>query len=217
MRFPRWAYVGSAVVWGVTVLATAAVYARLPDPMVTHWGPGGAADGFLPRGWGAWLLPGMMAALGVLYWGLVPALEPWRANLQRFVRAYAAVGVGLLLFLALLQGWVLAWNLGWRGDIRRFLGLAFAGLNAGLAWALPQARPNWFFGLRTPWTLSSPRVWHEVHRGTAGVFGLAAGLSLGAVVWPPLLMVAVAWMVVGSWGLVAYSWWLYRRYAAAEP
>ena len=213
MRFPRWAYVSTVLLVALTWMMTGAVYARLPDPMAVHWGPAGAADGFAPRIWGAWFGPALLTALAVLLLGLVPLLEPWQHNLRRFRGAYAGVALGLLLFIALVQGWVLAWNLGWRGDVRRFLALLFVFLNAGVAWALPRARPNWFFGIRTPWTLSSPRVWHETHRAGAVVFGLAAVLSLVAVVWPSALLAMVAWLLLGNVGLTVYAALRYRRLA----
>ncbi|WP_243123893.1 SdpI family protein [Thermaerobacter sp. FW80] len=31
-----------------------------------------------------------------------------------------------------------------------------------------QVRPNFFFGIRTPWTLSSEAVWRKTHRAGAG-------------------------------------------------
>ncbi len=214
MRFPRWAYATSAALVLGTALVTAWVYPRLPAVMATHWGPGGQADDFMARAWGAWLMPVLMGVLAVLFFGLIPLLEPWRHNLARFRREYAVFGVGLLAFLAGMQGWVLAWNLGWQGDIRRFLALFLAALNGLLAWVLPRARPNCFFGVRTPWTLSSPRVWHETHRLAGRVFALAAAASLVAVLWPLFLWVGVALMVLGSLAVSAYSWWLYRRFAA---
>jgi len=217
MRFPRWAYgISAALVAGVT-MATAWFYPRLPARMAIHWGPGGQADGFAPRAQAVWWMPVLMAFLAGLLFGLAPFLEPWRHNLKRFRREYAAFGVGLLAFLAGMQGWVLAWNLGWHGDIRRFLALPLAALNGLLAWVLPRARPNWFFGVRTPWTLSSPRVWQETHHLAGRLFALAAGVSLVAVMWPALLWVAVAFMILGGLGGSVYSWRLYRRYEATRP
>ncbi len=213
MRLPRWAYVGGVLVVALTWVVTGVVYTRLPDPLAVHWGLAGAADGFAPRNWGAWLLPAVLTVLAGLLLGLAPLLEPWPHNLRRFRGAYAGVALGVLVLLALVQGWMLAWNLGWRGDVRRFLAVLFVFLNAGVAWALPRARPNWFFGIRTPWTLSSPRVWHETHRAAAGVFGLAAALSLAAVVWPGLLLAVVAWLLLGNVGLTVYAALRYRRLA----
>ena len=34
----------------------------------------------------------------------------------------------------------------------------------GLGFLLERTRPNWFIGIRTPWTLTSPTVWARTHR-----------------------------------------------------
>jgi len=40
---------------------------------------------------------------------------------------------------------------------------------------LPKTRSNWFFGIRTPWTLSSEEAWIKTHR-IAGRLFIAMGL-----------------------------------------
>ncbi len=213
MRFPRWAYGLSVGLWSATVALTAALYDRLPEPLAVHWNWAGEPDGFLPRLWGAWLVPGLMLGLAVLLFGLVPRLEPWPRNLQAFRREYAAFVVGLLALLAGVQIWLLAWGLGWRGDGRRWLAVLFTLLNSGLAWILPRTRPNWFFGIRTPWTLSDPQVWALTHRLARPVFGLAAVLSALAIAWPSLLPLAIVGLLVAALGLAVESW---RRYRARQ-
>ena len=77
---------------------------------------------------------------------------------------------------------------------------------------LPRARPNWFVGIRTPWTLSSDRVWERTHRlgGRVLVVGgivvaLAGLLSSRLAFWT--LMATVATLSVGA---MAYSYLLWR-------
>ena len=59
---------------------------------------------------------------------------------------------------------------------------------------LGQVRPNWFFGIRTPWTLSSERSWtatHRLGRWVLLVMGLAIGLAgLVQAAWAWYLVVA---------------------------
>ena len=74
-------------------------------------------------------------------------------------------------------------------------------------------RPNWFVGVRTPWTLSSKMSWNKTHR-LAGWMLMLMGLLLAALAvfrttWMLVVMVAVdvvclAWMVI-------YSYLVYRR------
>jgi uncharacterized membrane protein len=64
---------------------------------------------------------------------------------------------------------------------------------------LPQARPNWFFGIRTPWTLSNDRVWERTHR-VGGYLMVAAGIVGIASAALPL---DIGFAALGTMGVVA--------------
>ena len=198
--------------WGVAAWA----YPRLPARMATHWGVAGQPNGWMPRLWGALIGPLMVTTIVVLYFWLVPAIEPWRENLQRFWTVYLQTGLALVVFLILVYGYTLAWNLGYPWDIRRFIGVLMGVLFALLARLLSHARPNWFVGIRNPWTLSSPWVWRQVHRHGAYALGVVALLWLLGAVWSALLLVALAATLLWAVGLVVYSYLLYQRKAHAE-
>ena len=79
---------------------------------------------------------------------------------------------------------------------------------------LPRARPNWMFGIRTPWTLSNDRVWERTHR-VGGYLMLGAGVVIlaAAVVAPGpvsvfLFLGAVTVSVAGS---ILYSYLAWRQ------
>jgi uncharacterized membrane protein len=44
---------------------------------------------------------------------------------------------------------------------------------------MTRMRPNWFMGIRTPWTLSSEQVWRKTHR-VGGYAFVAAGVVMAA-------------------------------------
>jgi uncharacterized membrane protein len=79
---------------------------------------------------------------------------------------------------------------------------------------MPRTRFNWWFGVRTPWTLSSDRVWTRTHR-LAGYSMTGAGLVmlLVAIALPAELGIPVA--VAASIAAVAapavYSYLTWRR------
>ncbi len=217
MRWPRWVYGAVFLILALALGLSWWAWSRVPARVVVHWDWRGQPDGFMPRAPALLLFPGLMAGLAGLMFGLVPWLEPWRHNLRRFRDAYAGFGVGLLAFLLALHGYVIAWNVGWTVDVRRVVAAGLALGSWGLARVLEVARPNWFFGLRTPWTLSSPLVWRVVHQQAArGLRGLAVALAL-AVLWPGLLLPLVGLLLLGSGGLVVYSFVLYRRLEAQLP
>ena len=199
-----------AVIVALTAAGTAWVYPRLPATLVTHWGVHGAPNGTMGRAWGAWLPVGLMVFIAALLW-TVPYIDPRRQNYKAFRPLYNLFVVGMAIFMAYVQALSLAWNLGYRFSIARGLSPALGLLFIGLAALLRAARPNWFVGIRTPWTLSSPTVWHKTHQWGARAFFLAGVATLAGAVWEPALWLGVGFAVVSAVGLVAYSALAYER------
>lgn len=85
---------------------------------------------------------------------------------------------------------------------------------------MPKFKPNYFLGLRTPWTLSSERVWHSTHR-LAGALWFWGGLGFMAASFllpPTALFAALLALVVVLAGVPClYSYLAYRAEEGAGP
>jgi uncharacterized membrane protein len=79
---------------------------------------------------------------------------------------------------------------------------------------LSKARPNWFAGIRTPWTLSSDKSWDITHRWGARLFMIAGLISLAALWIAP---VNTGWIImaaaVGAAAIIpiGVSYWIWRN------
>jgi uncharacterized membrane protein len=78
---------------------------------------------------------------------------------------------------------------------------------------LGRVEPNWFLGVRTPWTLSSETVWRKTHRTAAWLF-VAGGvvlvvMGLARPVNQMPLLAATAAVVAGI--PIVQSYILWRR------
>jgi uncharacterized membrane protein len=76
-----------------------------------------------------------------------------------------------------------------------------------------KAKRNFFIGIRTPWTLSSDRVWDETHRIGAILFMASGALAIlggffGGMIAFWLMFVP---LIGSSVFLIVYSYVLYRR------
>ncbi len=200
-----WAMVAIFV---IVIAVTMWAYPHLPLQMVTHWGTGGQPDGYMPRFWGAWMVPLMSVVLAILLWFL-PAIDPRKENYRAFRGVYDAFVVGMVAFLAYVHLLSLAWNLGHPVPIEKALAPALGLVFIGVGVLVQRAQPNWFVGIRTPWTLSSPTVWQKTHRLAAPWFYLSGALVLGAVFWQPLLWGGVAVLLLTVVGVVVYSYFAY--------
>ena len=79
---------------------------------------------------------------------------------------------------------------------------------------MPLVRPNWWVGIRTPWTLSNDRVWARTHR-LAGYCMTAGGLVMivAALALPAALglSVLIAVAVASTIGPALYSYLTWKR------
>jgi uncharacterized membrane protein len=193
------------------VVAAALIWPTAPDRFPVHWGVSGQVDRYGGRFEGLLLLP----LLGVLLYLLMlflPRLDPGRLNYPRFAGAYYTIRATVIAMLALLYTVMLLAAKGVPVDMPRFAGLTIGALFFVLGNVMGKIRPNWFFGVRTPWTLSSKRSWTRTHRLAGWVF-VVGGIALMAagVIRTSLAMgVAYAILMTGVAVTIVYSYFVWR-------
>jgi len=195
----------------VTAIASAIAYPRLPETVPSHWNLQGQVNGWQPRGRAAFLMPVVLLVLWGVMRGL-PAIDPRRANYAKFQPTYDFVVNAVLTVLALIHLAVIGAALGAPISIHRLVPIAFGVMLIAIGNQLPRARPNWWFGIRTPWTLSNDRVWERTHR-VGGYLMTASGAAIiiGALVTKlagPLIIVCIAGAGLGS---VIYSYVAWKQ------
>lgn len=197
---------------GAATAFSAAVYTRLPEQMPVHWGLNGDADRYGSRFEGAFLMPILMTVVWVLMRWL-PTIDPRRANYAKFADTYELVVTSLLALFAMMHVAFVGTALGWPISVGRLAPALIGLLFLVIGNALPRARPNWWFGIRTPWTLSNDRVWMRTHR-LGGYLMMLAGLVflIAAAVpspWSVGLAIAAA-VAAGAYSLV-YSYFVWKQ------
>lgn len=201
---------------GLPVVAAFAVAAwawpRLPERMPIHFGWDGTPDGWGNRVVGALLLPGIMLGI-LLAMRLLPRLDPRRENWDRMRGPVDASLWGILGAMLVIHVAVIAYALGHPVNIGAVAMFAVGAMMAILGVAMRGARPNWFFGIRTPWTLSSDWVWERTHRAGGWVFALAGVVVMATPLFPRGLVAFVLPGAIGlaALGTVGYSWWAWRE------
>jgi len=206
----------------LTVLLAAGAWGWLAaDPAASfpvHWGLDGAPDRFARRTEAFGHLPLLGLALTALF-VVLPRIDPRQRNLQRSRAPYLAGWIGALWLLALIQTAMLLHALGRLGEdpdavIGKLAGAGVAVLLAVIGNVLGKARPNWFVGVRTPWTLSSDYAWERTHRFSARLLTAVGAVGLLAVLLLPP-SAGMLTLLVGALGAagasVAYSYLVWRN------
>jgi uncharacterized membrane protein len=201
--------------FGLVIAALAAVvsvwaYPQLPSTVVTHWSLHGQPDGYSSRLWAVTALPVLIVLLTGLF-RVLPKVDPKGANYEKFLSTYWLIANAVVTFVGVGHGLVVANGLGYTVQVDRLLPVGLGLLLAFLGNYMTRVEPNWFVGIRTPWTLSSDAVWRKTHR-TAGwllVFGgliIAGGAFLPRPVFVPL-SVAVVTVALGIPVVQSYVLW----------
>lgn len=197
---------------GLVFGASAAMYSRLPVEMPTHWDAQGDVNGSMSRAWGAWMMPLVLVAMAIVLPRL-PLIDPRRENYEKFRPSYDLAINAVMTLIAVLHVAMLGAALGWKVPMERITPLMVGVLFVILGNVLPRARPNWMFGIRTPWTLTNDRVWERTHRLSGIVMVIAGLLIIAMALVAPMagVPVIVAASVLAGVVPIAYSYYAWRQ------
>jgi uncharacterized membrane protein len=172
------------------------IYPMLPAVIASHWDTAGNVNGMMPKFWGVFLLPFLMIFMLVVYLA-VPHLDPMK-GIHAFRKYYNIFWIILFAFMVYVYKVVLLLNIDQTSvDVGFFLGPALAVLYFAIGWILPHTKRNWFMGIRTPWTLSSDRVWDKTHKLGGILFKLSALGPLIAAFWVGLGDIPLVVLIAG--------------------
>ncbi|MED5046734.1 SdpI family protein [Bacillus siamensis] len=184
-------YLFSAGIIVLTVLTWVFTYSSLPDILATHWGLNGSANGYQTKANAMMMLIGIMMILYILM-AIIPKIDP-KNNYNTFIRPYMAIFN--TMFAVLFGNFIVG-----------VIFIVFGNF-------IQIVKPNFFLGIRTPWTLSSERVWKDTHRVSSKIFVLAGIIMMLAAFLPPVYRVAVIFIAAIGCIILSllYSYIVYQR------
>ncbi len=194
-------FVGSALCWS-----------SAPERVPVHWNASGEIDGWGGKLEGLFLLPAITLGLYFLL-RFIPRLDPGQANYEQFKKPYSMIRFAATSVMVVIHAAVLAYVLGYQTDMGLIAGGLIGLMMIMIGNVMGKVRPNWFVGIRTPWTLSSKLAWSKTHRVGGWVFAvlglmiMIAGLFRSTWAIPT----AVISLLVSSFGLAFYSWHVWRN------
>lgn len=209
MRRPR----ALLVVVAAMFLAGLAALPFIPSSIPMHWNAAGQPDGYGPPLLAVLLAP-LIALAVVILMPIMPRLDPRQQSYPQFERSYQLIMGVLVGFFALIQVIQVGTGLGWPLSIPRLMMVGMGLMFALIGNELGRVQPNYFVGIRTPWTLASPEVWRRTHRvggrlmAGAGAITLVLGLVMPGAAG---FMLTIGLILLASLGSVAYSYTIWRQ------
>ncbi|HSQ59290.1 MAG TPA: SdpI family protein [Acidobacteriota bacterium] len=181
-----------------------------PERIPTHWNLRGEVDRMGGRFTGLMLLPITAVAIYLML-RFLPMIDPARANYDKFRTAYGVIRHGTLVMMAAIYALTIAIIRGASIDMSLAIASLVGVFFVAVGLVTPGLKRNWFFGLRTPWTLNSDVAWDRAHR----IFGwtmVATGVAIVAAGWTrsaPWLFVVIGVLVAG---MLAATWVSYTAW-----
>ncbi len=179
MKKYGWSYllIALSVIFGVVA------YPYLPDQMPMHWNINGEVDEYWNKQYAVFFPPLLMIVLMALFI-YMPRIDPKKENYKKFSSSYLIFITIMNAFFLLLQCVTIGYSLGLNIDISLAVNLGIGLLFIVLGNYLPRIKHNYFFGIRTPWTLANEKTWRKTHQLSGKLF-VVAGLLLVAISFLP--------------------------------
>jgi uncharacterized membrane protein len=183
-----------------------------PEKVPLHWGPDGKVDNM-----GSPAALWIFACIGLVFYPLlllIPKIDPKQKNIAADSKGFGSLRFILHLFFAALPivAGLAALNI--LTDIPKVMMIMVLLLFMGLGNYFTVIKPNYFAGIRTPWTLSNDEVWRRTHRlgGWIWVIMSLVLLPLVFVLQPePLFIIFFSALIASSAVVIFYSYWLWKK------
>lgn len=188
------------------------IWGKLPGQIPVHWNLHGQADGYAPKGWGVFVLP----LTGIFLYFLlliIPYIDP-KKRLEPHQKPLPAIRFFFAIFTTALFAITIVKTFHQNANMNFFVFLLITLIFLVLGNYMATIKPNYFIGIRTPWTLENPEIWKKTHK-LAGKLWISASLFLMLLLFllPAELFFYffIGIVVLISLYPVIYSYWLFRK------
>jgi uncharacterized membrane protein len=209
-------YLKEVVLWVIIVIPYIYLYTvwnSLPESVPTHFDLAGNPNDWSSKTSLIFIVGGLSIGMYILM-VVIPFLDP-KKKIQQMGTNFYNLRFMLTLFFSILATYLI--YIGKEGSIKNpkflfgFLGLLFAALGN----YFQTVRPNYFIGIRTPWTLESEHTWKKTHR-LGGRMWMAGGvlIALLAFIIPDKSIFMTAFfiiIIIMSLVPVVYSYFEFQK------
>jgi uncharacterized membrane protein len=198
----------------IPFLYLAYLWNSLPEKVPIHWNIKGEIDG-----WGTKdQLILIVLALPVLIYGiflLVPLIDP-KKKLDKMGNKFYQLKFLMVLFMSVLAVFIL-YNVQHQSlSNMKMLYVLIGFLFVALGNYFQTLKPNYFIGIKTPWTLENETVWKETHKLGGKLWFFGGILMILAVLLLPIETSFVVFIAATSIFAIVPIVYSYTKYKALE-
>lgn len=201
----------------ISMIATSVIlwlifFKQLPDKVPMQWGTDGSVNWYGSKGVAFFVNNGFLI-FSYLILALSPKIDPKKKNYQQFSRSYRIIlhtTTGLFFVINLF---VLFTSLGYQLNLHFFVPVLVGLLLIVMGNYMQTIKPNWFIGIKTPWTLNNEDIWRKTHRLGSKIF-ILFGFSIIFTIFIPEAIIFPVILISGLITIlfpIGYSYYLYRR------
>lgn len=150
------------------------IWNQLPETVPMHWNASGEIDRYGSKN-GLWLTTFMMAGLGYFLFLVLPKIDP-KGKLNSMGNKLNHLRFALSIFMSALAVFII-YSTKQSESKPTFIFILIGLLFAILGNYFKTIKPNYFIGIRTPWTLENENVWKKTHL-LGGKLWFAGGLLI---------------------------------------
>lgn len=167
----------------ISIIMWAIAYPNLPDKVPMHWNAAGEVDGYGTP------LTALLTNVGMLIFMYllliaIPKLDPKKDNFPKFEKTYNLITFTLMVFFFGLNIITLLSSFDIDVPMNIVMMISIGILFIVLGNYLQTVQPNYFVGVRTPWTLDNEYVWRKTHRLSSRVFAIGGLIMILSVFLP---------------------------------
>jgi len=194
----------------LTVIVSFYFYSLFPDQVATHWNAQGVVDSYSGKYFAAFFFPLFNIAIYLLLL-FIPHLDPKKPNYDKFKNIYHILKGGIVAFMSLIYLVVGLNGIGYNLPVNIIVPIGIGLFFILIGYYLKDIKPNWFLGIRTPWTLSSEDVWSKTHKYGSKIFMVSGLIMLLAAIFPEGFIYFIILFVILISSTVVYSYLIYRK------
>ncbi len=204
--------VSTYAIMAIPFIYLAIVWNNIPETIATHFNASGEADDFGSKNMLIYLTL-ILVGVPFLLLKIAPAIDP-KKRFEQMGDSYEKIQFFLMAFMSALSIFFIHTAVV-GGNSNNSLLFALMGLFfMAIGNYLPTMKPNYFVGIRTPWTLESETNWRKTHRLGGKLFmvgGLIITMSSLLLNNENALIVMMVITILMSFGLIGFSYLEYRK------